>query len=364
MIKRFRYIDITDNKIDLACKKVIIWGISISGLYAMRDLLIRNANVLGFTDSFVTMTGYKFAEYPVYRYDELQKMENIYIYISTSKIEYQREILKKTDGLFNAVILAKGFVYGPGEYDNERMKKIIDDDKDQIERVYNSLEDERSRYVFNKLLEYRKSNNEELLRGLNEKTHSQYFPIGELFVLGKDEVFIDAGGYDGNTSYEFYCMTNGVYKNIYIMEPDTIMRRITYANIVQIKRLPNVIVVGKGAYSYTSSGISFNNDEQTGSSTICDEGTSTVETITIDDMLEGNNATFIKMDIEGAEREALEGCKKTIEMYHPKLALSIYHKEDDLWKIPYIIADKYPFYKLYIRHYTDITNETVLYAVP
>lgn len=79
-------------------------------------------------------------------------------------------------------------------------------------------------------------------------------------------------------------------------------------------------------------------------------------------MVGSDNVTFIKMDIEGAEMEALEGAQKTIERCKPKLAISIYHKEDDLWEIPYYILKKYPWYKIYIRHYALTTNETVMYA--
>ena len=84
--------------------------------------------------------------------------------------------------------------------------------------------------------------------------------------------------------------------------------------------------------------------------------------VSIDDMVGDDKVTFIKMDIEGAEMEALEGAKQTIERNRPKLAISIYHKEEDLWEIPFYILSKYPWYKIYMRHYTLTTNETVLYA--
>lgn len=79
-------------------------------------------------------------------------------------------------------------------------------------------------------------------------------------------------------------------------------------------------------------------------------------------MLKGKEATYIKMDIEGAEMAALEGARKTIAKFRPKLAISIYHEDDDLWKIPFYIKKQYPWYRLFIRHYTSVTTETVLYA--
>lgn len=83
----------------------------------------------------------------------------------------------------------------------------------------------------------------------------------------------------------------------------------------------------------------------------------------LDDVLHGEQVTFIKMDIEGSEYNALLGAKETICKYKPKLAISVYHKKDDLWKIPSLILEYNPDYKLYLRHYSFGYAETVLYAV-
>jgi len=86
----------------------------------------------------------------------------------------------------------------------------------------------------------------------------------------------------------------------------------------------------------------------------------TVPAVRIDDIT--NNATFIKMDIEGAELNALKGAKKTIIANTPKLAISIYHQLNDLWEIPIYIKQLVPEYKLYVRHHSKTIAETVLYA--
>lgn len=97
-------------------------------------------------------------------------------------------------------------------------------------------------------------------------------------------------------------------------------------------------------------------------SLISDYGTDKIKLIKLDDFI-SENVTFIKMDIEGAEMPALEGCKKTIEKYKPKLAICVYHKVDDLWKIPLFIKKLNPEYKLYLRHYSSTFAETVCYAI-
>ncbi len=362
MIKRFRYFDLNENKIELANKKVIIWGIGYSGLETLIDLRMKNAIILGYTDSYAVEPGKEFAGYPVYTFDEIKNMDNIYVYISTVKYKSLQSILYKTDELTKAVILAKGLVYGAGQYDIQTMRKVIENNKHEIETVNNHLCDQKSKDVFANLLEYRVSNNIKKIEEIYETSHKQYFPENEILTPEHDEVFVDAGAYDGNTCCDFVSWVGGDYKKIYAIEPDSVMQRVLYANTIQLKGMNNIEIIRKGAYSKATK-LTFRNDFRTGSSCISNDGEETVETISIDEMLKGERATFIKMDIEGAEREAIEGCRNTITQYRPKLAISIYHKPDDLWVIPYTIIQDYPFYNLYMRHYTDTTNETVLYAI-
>lgn len=88
-----------------------------------------------------------------------------------------------------------------------------------------------------------------------------------------------------------------------------------------------------------------------------------VETIALDETVYDREPTYIKMDIEGAEQEALKGCRKIIQDYRPKLAICIYHKPEDFFEIPIMIKEMNPVYKLYVRQYMDAWYDTVLYAV-
>lgn len=72
---------------------------------------------------------------------------------------------------------------------------------------------------------------------------------------------------------------------------------------------------------------------------------------------------YIKMDVEGSEIAALNGADATIARWRPKLAICVYHRYDDLWKITNLIRERYPFYDLYLDHYTVHAEETVLYAI-
>ena len=83
----------------------------------------------------------------------------------------------------------------------------------------------------------------------------------------------------------------------------------------------------------------------------------------LDDCLFDEIITFIKMDIEGAEKKALEGAKNIIEKHQPKMAICIYHEPEHIWEIPLYIKKLVPDYKIYIRHYQMDEYETVCYAI-
>jgi FkbM family methyltransferase len=74
------------------------------------------------------------------------------------------------------------------------------------------------------------------------------------------------------------------------------------------------------------------------------------------------NINYIKLDIEGAEMEAILGAKESIMRFKPKLAISLYHKPNDLFEIILYIRKNFPFYSCFLDHYTIHEEETVLYC--
>lgn len=176
------------------------------------------------------------------------------------------------------------------------------------------------------------------------------------------EVFIDAGCNDLATTVQLTEICPGL-KKVYGFEPDP-------ENFKKCKdkwrrecaQLPEVILYPQGLWSENTK-LRFDAFASVGSR-INENGTSIVDVVTIDDMI-GNDdtVTFIKMDIEGAELEALRGAANIIRRDKPKCAISIYHKMEDMITIPLYIKELVPEYKLYIRHYSNSEYETVLYAV-
>jgi FkbM family methyltransferase len=129
----------------------------------------------------------------------------------------------------------------------------------------------------------------------------------------------------------------------------------------KVKNKSNVIFIEKACYSKKST-VCFTSGFT--SSAITDkEGGVMIETETIDNVVGNDKATYIKMDIEGAELDALKGSRNTILRCRPKLAVCVYHKEEDLITIPQYILSLHNNYSLYLRHYGTISTEVVLYAV-
>ena len=94
-----------------------------------------------------------------------------------------------------------------------------------------------------------------------------------------------------------------------------------------------------------------------GAGTNCSEETNArgggtiIPVVSLDEYLKEKHVTFIKMDIEGSEMEALRGAEHIIRTQHPKLAISVYHCRDDVWRVPMLLLEYYPAYRLYYRVY-------------
>jgi FkbM family methyltransferase len=92
----------------------------------------------------------------------------------------------------------------------------------------------------------------------------------------------------------------------------------------------------------------------------------TVQSMAIDDLVtKGTTARidFIKLDIEGAELRALKGAEMVLQQFRPRLAISVYHHEDDMWEIPLWINSLGLGYRFYLEHFTTHLEETVLFAI-
>jgi len=174
----------------------------------------------------------------------------------------------------------------------------------------------------------------------------------------KDEIFVDVGAFDGMTSIKFIKWAKE-YKKVICFEADS--KNISNCKDTLQKVTDRFQIIDKAAWS-TKTSICFD-EKGTTNSRVDMTSSNTVQAVTIDETLEGEKITFIKMDIEGAEMEALEGARQIIKECKPKLGISVYHKIEDIFEISRLILDINQEYKFYLRHYSIGLVDTVLYAI-
>lgn len=95
---------------------------------------------------------------------------------------------------------------------------------------------------------------------------------------------------------------------------------------------------------------------------ISDDGDDIIQCVALDQVLKGFKPTFIKMDVEGAEYQALTGARNIIAESKPTMVISLYHDLRDIWELPLFINSWDLGYKFYIRAYGNGGNATMLYA--
>jgi FkbM family methyltransferase len=181
-----------------------------------------------------------------------------------------------------------------------------------------------------------------------------------------DDVVIDAGACWGEASLKFAHNSSPgglVYSYEFVPRNLDVFRKNLGLNPQFSNR---ITIIERAAWSESDKIMNYF-DSGPGSRVNFDqENKDCVKTLSIDDLVDLEKITrvnFIKMDIEGAELQALQGAIKTIKKFRPKLAISIYHKPPtDYFEIPEFLLSLEVGYHLYIRHYTIHAEETVLYA--
>ena len=196
------------------------------------------------------------------------------------------------------------------------------------------------------------------------RSTEQYFEPGIIKPI-EHEIFVDGGCYDGTTFRNFVKWCNGNYDAIFSFEPDRQNYEVTSGSLEK-DPVANVNLFNKGLWDKDET-LYFNASGTQGSGIVDGQnsGSSTVsiETTSIDKALNGAPATFIKLDVEGAEYEALIGAEETIKKHHPRMAISIYHKPEDIFTLPELVLSFSDEYRLYLRHYQLSRFETILYAI-
>lgn len=219
------------------------------------------------------------------------------------------------------------------------------------------LGDDFSRRVLDAVIGYRLTCDPMLLAPIVE--WDLYGPA-DLLDYGEHEVFIDGGSFDGDTIKLFADRVHDRYDRVLAFEPDPA----TFAKLcARFDGEKRVEPINRGLYSGPGA-LQFNNEGSRASGLVSNGSGTKIEVTSIDQVLQGDPVTYIKMNIEGAEQEALRGAAASIARWQPKLAISAYHRAADLWQIPALVRELHARYRLFLRQHDGGVIETVLYALP
>jgi len=177
--------------------------------------------------------------------------------------------------------------------------------------------------------------------------------------------FVDCGAYVGDTLQSFYESPNYRCNSYIALEPDRKNAERLKEYVTQ-NQIQDVTILQLGTWDRADT-LRFCGNKSVASrlSELGERGEDSYEVNvdTLDCIMEGRQVGFIKMDIEGAEIAALHGARKILKQQKPILAISVYHRMSDLWKIPLLIREMNPDYKLYFRHHTQTSGDTICYAI-
>lgn len=245
-------------------------------------------------------------------------------------------------------------LFGDALFDEE----FVAAHRDELLAVDELWADEQSRAVYRNYLAYMWSGRIELLRAVESPRVAAWRELR----LGSDEVFWDLGAYDGDTVAEFLSLVDGSYRAVVAVEPDE-------KNCRKLKAaLENLPRAWAYPYAVWNERCELDFAGKAGrNSAVAVPGAKKiqpVQAITLDELAEETGAlpTFIKFDVEGAEEQALLGARQVLAG-QPKLALSAYHRTEDIFRLPLLLKRQAPGYRLLLRHHPYVPGwETNIYA--
>ena len=294
---------------------------------------------------------------PIYNFSELSTQPEKYIFVLGLNDEGGRRslsfLLDKTLNCYS-VMPNLGM---PITYD------WIMSNRRQLTETFNWLEDDLSRRTMRAYLKQKVSRDPSF--NIDVCQPNQYF--NELTYVcggGLRRSYIDCGAYRGDTIEQFINWSGGAYEKILGVEADPI-NFAALDRFIRSKAYENVELFNGGVWNERAT-LTFNGLSNT-SSAIAEGGDVSIRADRIDAIVDEiglSNVGLIKMDVEGAELNALRGAVETIKRDKPNLAICVYHKTEDLITVPQFIKNLNADYKFFLRKHTVVTDvELVLYAI-
>lgn len=276
---------------------------------------------------------------------------------------YAKPIIKKLENIENIQLYELYRLYQDSFsmfhiYENkESIQKFLV----EIEKLKLKFSDEYSFLTLYGLYKYMLNQNiNEIFNICTEE--EQYF-IKEVLdsIRNKELTIIDVGAYEGEL-LRVLKEKNIKIKKWYCFEPDNSSFNQLKKNLEQLEKNNFAICENLGIWKDNAT-LYF---EQSGTSSriVKNKTECYIQVTSINSYFKNNLVDYIKMDIEGAELNALKGGMEIIKRDRPILAISIYHSLEDFYEIPNYLMENLENYNYYVRHHSMIFSETVLYAIP
>jgi FkbM family methyltransferase len=335
-------------------KRIAILGAGPEGIRLADVCQSRGIEIVGAYDGNARKRGAPFAGLSVFPSEALTRLSrDIPIVIASHRVLGGYEALRALG--YTAVPLAYLQVAAPERFPPHAFYDGLLEDlfehREQYARLCRMLADERSRATLDAVIAYRLTLNPLYLRDVVD------WNLYGALSLDDDEVYVDCGTYNGDSIQLFSEHVKGKYKKVYGFEPDKATFKVLSARFGDNAR---VELVNAGVYS-SSGALGFVADSSRAAK-IDPDSEIKIDVVSLDDRIQ-EKVTFIKMNIEGAEIEALKGGRSLIGKYAPKLAVSCYHRPTDLWQLPQLVTELNGAYRLYLRQQDGGIIESVIYAV-
>lgn len=342
-------------------KPVVVFGAAKLAPYFIEYFLSKKTNILALADNDKNKIGKKLFGLRVISKKILFKEFGKNVQIVIASVHYG-EISKELKKIgFDYVFSPMFFFTLSHKYFNILTWKnnidLIFKNKKKIRSVFALLSDERSRKIYTEIIRFRLTFDQSIFNKVKDN-NVEYFDK-KIIKLLPNEIFLDGGAYDGDTIKTFIKESKNIFKKIYAFEPDD--KSFVELNQCLKELSDDRITCYKIGLGKNKEKLRFTNEGNL-QSKISKSGETTINIDTIDS-LKDIAFTYIKLDIEGFEKQALMGGKKTIKKYKPKLAICLYHNIEDLWEMPDLVNKINPKYKFYLRHYTDFLFDTICYAI-
>lgn len=292
--------------------------------------------------------------YPLYKLSELQKMkQKIRLLVSIAPSEELENGFSGIESVKEVYYLdGQQLLFDPLTY------KLVEDNSELLDELYEKLEDKCSKELLIAYLNTRISGNLQYIKGFTGETRKGIYFDNNIWKSNtKEKVYLDCGAYTGDSIEDFIRFTENNYTKIIAFEPNR-------ENIEKLKELKskfrNIEIISKGVWNKKERLVF--NSKRGPMSEITSEGTDYIDVDKIDNYVNDYDVTMIKMNIEGSEYNALLGAEKTIKAKCPKLAISVYHRPEDLFTIPQLILGFVPQYTLKLRLYSHGSGLLILFA--